>query len=262
MDRLKELAPIDGFNKKLLEEADRIIDMADNENVLLRILGSIAFRIHCPKYVHYLDRLDRKLTDLDFASYSAHRNKVEKLLADMGYVTQSYVSMAAATIGRSIYWRSDNKELKVDIFWDRLSMNHTVSFLQRLEFDKPTIPLSEMLQEKLQIVQLNLKDVKDTIILLLEHRVATDSSDKETIDLSSILKQASSDWGYYYTFTTNLRKIRDVLQETDVLSDQEKSVVDGKIAMIADALESVSKSLSWKLRAKVGPKTKWYNEVQ
>ena len=257
-----ELAPVDDFNKKLLGEANRIIETAEKKNVLLRILGSIAFRLHCSKYVDYLDRMDRKLTDLDFASYSSQRNKIENLLAELGYVTQSYALVAVATLGRSIYWRSDNKEVKVDIFWDRLSMNHTVNFLKRLEFDKPTIPLTEMLQEKLQIVQLNLKDVKDTTILLLEHEIATDSSDRETIDLSPVLKQASSEWGYYYTFTTNLSKIRDVLHEMNVLSDKEKSVVENKIATIMDALEAVPKSLSWKLRAKVGPKTKWYNEVQ
>jgi hypothetical protein len=250
------------INRKLSNEANRIIQRANQDGVILRLLGSIAFRLHCPKYVDRLDMMDRQLTDIDFASYSSERDKVEKLLISLGYMTQSYVLVATATLGRSIYWRGDDKELKTDIFWDRLNMNHTIDFKGRLELDNPTIPLSELLQEKLQIVKLNLKDVKDTIVLLLEHEVAKGSSDIETIDLAPILENVSGDWGYYYTFTMNLKKIRDHLHQQGILSEQEKSIVDGKIAFILEAIESAPKSLRWKMRAKVGPSKKWYNEVE
>lgn len=259
---LLSLPQTDDFNKRLLDEANRITDHADRRNVTLRLLGSIAFRLHCPKFVHYLDRLDRKLTDVDFASYTKERESVEKILSDLGYVTQSYALIAAATLGRSIYWKSDDKELKVDIFWDRLSMNHTINFERRLELDKPTIPLSEMLQEKLQIVKLNMKDVKDTVVLLLEHDVTKNGDDREKVDLAPILKQASNDWGYYYTFTLNLSKIREHLQGMDVFSAQERATIDESLAKILESLETVPKSLAWKLRARVGSKTKWYNEVE
>jgi len=250
------------INRPLLEEAERILSLANERHIILRIMGSIAFRMHCPRFVKYLDRMERKLTDVDFASYSRERDKVEKLLGRLGYVTQSYVSVAAAGLGRSIYWRPDNKDLKVDVFWDRLAMNHTIDFEGRLECDAPTLPLSELLQEKLQIVQLNLKDVKDTIVLLLEHEIAEKSNDREIIDLRPILKETSSDWGYYYTFTMNLQRIRGVLRESEYLSDSDRAVVDQRIGSMIDAIERVPKSLSWKLRARVGAKTKWYQEVQ
>ncbi len=257
MSRLAE-----DFNRKLSDEANRIIQHADERNVTLRLLGSIAFRLHCPKYVHYLDLMDRQLTDIDFASYSDERPKIEELLRELGYTTQSYVLVAASAFGRSIYWREDDKEIKTDIFWDRLSMNHTIDFKGRLELDRPTIPLSELLQEKLQIVKLNLKDVKDTIVLLLEHEAAEETNDRETIDLSPVLRNVAADWGYYYTFSMNLKKIRELLHQSDTLSEREKSTVDGRIAAILDAFESVPKSLRWKMRAKVGPSRKWYNEVE
>lgn len=250
------------LNGRLYDEANRIIDRANEKGVTLRLLGSIAFRLHCPKYAHYLDMMNRQLTDIDFASYSSERPKVEDILTRLGYTTQSYVLVAAATLGRSLYWRADDKEIKTDIFWDRLSMNHTIDFKGRLERDNPTIPLSELLQEKLQIVKLDMKDVKDTIVLLLEHEVAKNSRDRETIDLSPILQNVSSDWGYYYTFSTNLKKIREILSESTVLSEQEKAIVDGRMAKMLDAFEEVPKSLRWKMRAKVGPSRKWYNEVE
>jgi hypothetical protein len=252
----------DDLSNRLLKEATRIINAANEKNVTLRLLGSIAFRYHCPKYVKYLDLMDRKLTDLDFASYSTERDEVEKVLAEMGYTTQSYVLIAAVGLGRSLYWNEKDKELKVDIFWDRLKMNHTIDFAGRLELDNPTIPLSELLQEKLQIVMLNAKDVKDSIVLLLEHEVKDRSHDKEVIDIAPILQKASTDWGYCYTFTTNLKRIQDHLREMNMLSEQEKSTVSERISTILTAFENVPKSLPWKLRARVGAKKKWYMEVQ
>lgn len=250
------------INQKLSAEADRIVQIASDKNVTLRLLGSIAFRIHCPKYVHYLDMMERQLTDIDFASYSKEKSKVEKLLDELGYTTQSYVLVAAAAFGRSIYWKRDDKELKVDIFWDRLSMNHTVDFSGRLEQDRPTIPLSEMLQEKLQIVKLNLKDVKDTIVLLLEHDLSKGSENPDTVDLTPMLENVSNDWGYYYTFSINLKKIKDLLPEQQMLTAEEKATVEKRITTLLEAFEKAPKSLRWKLRAKVGPSSKWYTEVE
>jgi hypothetical protein len=252
----------DDLNKRLLNEASRIINTANEKNVTLRLLGSIAFRYHCPKYVEYLDLMDRKLTDLDFASYSTERDEVEKLFTEMGYTTQSYVLIAAVGLGRSLYWKEKDKELKADIFWDRLQMNHTIDFANRLEFDNPTIPLSELLQEKLQIVKFNAKDMKDSIVLLLEHEVKDGSRDTEIIDIAPILQKASRDWGYYYTFTMNLERIREYVRDMDVLSEQEKSAVREKISTILMAFENAPKSLPWKLRARVGANKKWYMEVQ
>jgi hypothetical protein len=250
------------LDERLMVEAERIIRKADEENIILRLMGAIAFRLHCPKYICYLDTLDRRLTDIDFASYSSERSKVESLLERLGYTSQSYFHVATSFLGRSIYWKKDDKEIKVDIFWDKLLMCHEISFLNRLHLDKPTIPLSELLQEKLQIVKLNLKDVKDTIVLLLEHDVAEKSTDKEIIDLSVILEKISKDWGCYYTFSMNLKKIQDILHELDALSSEEKSIVNERITRILDAFEKVPKTTSWKLRAKIGTKKKWYNEVE
>jgi len=252
----------DDLDKKLVIEAEKIIRKAEEENIVLRLMGSIAFRLHCPRYVHYLDSLTRTLTDVDFASYSSERSKVENLLEKLEYTTQSYVQVAIATLGRSTYWKKDDTRIKVDIFWDKLKMNHDIDFSGRLELEKSTLPLSELLQEKLQIVRLNMKDVKDTVVLLLEHDVAEKSTDREIVDLSLIIERVSKDWCYYYTFSKNLKAIQDILRELETLPNEEKSIVNDRIVRILDAFERVPKSLGWKARAKIGTRKKWYNEVE
>lgn len=47
-------------------EAHRIVNAAKNEGVLLRLLGALAFSIHCPKFSYIQQMLGRSFTDIDF----------------------------------------------------------------------------------------------------------------------------------------------------------------------------------------------------
>lgn len=245
----------------LLEEYYRIVESAERRNVLLRVMGSIAFRIHCPNFSYLAERMERKLTDIDFASYTKESGKVDDLLRDLGYTTQSYVQLAVATMGRSIYWNKDRPSMHVDVFWDRLSMNHTVDFKNRLENDKPTIPLPELLQEKFQIVNINLKDVKDVIMLIREHDVSEGETGSEVIDMPGIIKVLSNDWGYCYTFTENIKKVMHLLSQFETLSEEDRHIVSTRLSKMLNAIESAPKSYKWKLRAKIGTGRIWYAEV-
>jgi alkyl sulfatase BDS1-like metallo-beta-lactamase superfamily hydrolase len=106
-----------------------------------------------------------------------------------------------------------------------------------------------------------MKDIKDTTVLLLEHE-AKENDGKDSIDLSPILRNVSTDWGYYYTFSTNLKKIQEYLQNFDMLTPEEKATVDKRIAVMLEAFEAAPKSMKWKMRAKIGPSRKWYTEVE
>ncbi|HXX72769.1 MAG TPA: hypothetical protein VEI80_03670 [Candidatus Acidoferrales bacterium] len=53
---------------EFLEEVNRILDAAKTERVLLRLLGALAFHIHCPKFSYMQEMLGRTFTDIDFAS--------------------------------------------------------------------------------------------------------------------------------------------------------------------------------------------------
>ncbi len=72
----------------------------------------------------------------------------------------------------------------------------------------------------------------------------------------------SKDWGFYYTFTTNMNKLRDSLSRYDVLSAEDRNDITSKIGKILEHVESKPKSLGWKMRARSGTKVKWYNDVE
>jgi hypothetical protein len=251
------LEPLSDF----LEEAQRVVSAADEKRLTLRILGATAFRLHCPASVPIHVAMGRTLSDLDFAGYRKDRSQIESLLENLGY--QVHASALVVTQGllpdRAFYYDTRNKRI-VDAFFDHLEMCHTIEFRGRLEVDYPTIPLADLLLEKLQIVKLNIKDMKDAILLLLEHPVG--DSDKETVNSHYIAKLMAADWGFYYTATTNLGKISSYLATVLQLSQEQRSLVASRVKELISAIENNPKTFQWKARARIGTRRKWYNDVE
>jgi len=241
-----------------VSRATSIVNTAEEKGVKLRLLGAIAFRIHCPRYEHLHVGLGRSISDLDFIGYSKQKGQIEKLFLELGY-TKRPPSLVTAYSLREIYL-PPSQDFVIDVFFDKLQMSHDIDFKNRLEVDSPTIPLAELLLQKLQIVKLAEKDVKDVIVLMREHEIG--NNDKETINLSHVSKMLANDWGLYYTATTNLSKIAGLLNSFDQLGDADKLDTKGKLEKTLQSIESEPKSFSWKMRARVGTSKKWYREVE
>ena len=166
----------------------------------------------------------------------------------------------ARVLNRYIF-NHEEKKIRADVFFDELRMTHRVPFKGRLELSYPTISLADLLLEKLQIVRLTMKDIKDVIVLLREHEI--NGEGQEVIDIKYIAWLLSHSWGFYYTVLTNLKKIRDMFLETiPVLKEEDKVDLKRKINLIIDRIIKEPKSIKWKLRAKIGTKKKWYEEVE
>ncbi|MFW9800538.1 MAG: hypothetical protein ACFFD9_08880 [Candidatus Thorarchaeota archaeon] len=240
-----------------VEEALRIIEEADKEGIVLRLMGAIAIRLHSPSFAHLHQELRREITDIDFVAYEKQSTKIEKFFQSQGY-TRRLLSFSFAMGGRMIFL-NDATGLHVDVFLDRLEMCHKIEFKKRLEIDKPTIPLAELLLQKMQIVKISEKDIIDTTMLVREHDIG--NTDEDMINASYISEILSKDWGFYYTVTTNLAKVVSLMNDFEVLEEQDKQVITKRIEEILHAIESKPKSRGWKMRARVGTSKKWYKEV-
>jgi len=240
-----------------IEEALRVIKLADERNLTLRVIGATAIRLHCPTHTPLHKKLNREISDLDFVGYTKQGSKIAKLLEENGYEKRALRPSYGLEM-RHIYL-DDKNNRTVDIFLDKMLMCHTIDFSNRLEIDYPTIPLAELLLTKIQIVNFTEKDLKDTVVLLREHDVG--KKDSGTINSDRIAEVMSNDWGFYYTATTNLKKIRDLLPTLNPLKKEDVENVEAKINQILDGIEKRQKSFKWKMRARVGTKKKWYTEV-
>lgn len=241
--------------EQAIEEARRIIKSAEERGIVLRTIGAVAFRIHCPKSSDLYSTLKRELTDIDFVAEQKHASKIDKLFADLGWELKFGRLMY---YDRKIYENRASK-LKADVFFDKLRMNHTIDLRSRLSIDHLTISVADLFLEKMQIVKINEKDVKDSIVLLREHEVG--DGDKEILNIRYAANLLGQDWGLYYTVTENLKKVKYFLNTYPYLAEQGKADVTSKIEKILRAVEDEPKSLGWKMRAKVGAKKKWYTEV-
>jgi hypothetical protein len=201
--------------------------------------------------------MGRRYTDIDFAAYRKQTKEIRVLMAGLGYQENREVFIVS-TGDRAIFERQEIG-IHIDVFFDKLSFSHEILWSNRLEVDNPSIPLAEMLLEKMQIVQINEKDIIDTIMLLLEHPIG--DQDKETINIKYIAGLCSTDWGLWRTTTMNLEKVAKLAQGYSQLTPEQKEQVATQVNAALASMEQEPKSMAWRLRARVGDRRKWYKDV-
>ncbi len=242
---------------KFENELKQIIQRSQEANILMRVIGSLAFQMHCPQFGFLQQAMGRAYTDIDFAAYGKQAKQIGAVMTSMGYVEQREVYISSEG-DRAIYDKPA-AGLHVDVFYEKLDFCHTIYWKDRLEVDSPTIPLAELLLEKMQIVKINEKDIVDTIMLLLEHPIG--DNDNETINAGLVAKLCANDWGLWRTSTMNLDKVRVLAQGYSQLTDEQKLRVNEQVDLVLKRLDDEPKPLAWKMRNQVGDRVKWYKDV-
>jgi hypothetical protein len=264
-----------------IRESEGIVNAAQKESVTLRIIGGLGIAIHsqqCSEFAKNLDRTGtgavkgQEYSDLDFMSYRKHRDRVKELFDKIGYVKRR-ATLSSAASERQIYYHPKGW-FCADVFFDQLLVaNHPIDFRGRLELDYPTITVTDMLLEKVQMWEaFGVKDLKDCLLLLRAHDIK-EQNEKESIDAHYIAKVLAQDWGFWYTATTNLQNIKRFMSELDklgadaqinaaLIANTERSDINEKINALLASIETEPKSFGWKMRAKVGTKRQWYNHVE
>ena len=62
------------------------------------------------------------------------------------------------------------------------------------------------------------------------------------------------DWGLWRTITRNLETLRDRVEAYEV----DREAVSSRVTLILERIETEPKSRSWRVRAKVGERKRWY----
>jgi hypothetical protein len=134
-------------------------------------------------------------------------------------------------------------------------MCHELDLDGRLDLVPLTLAPADLLLTKLQIVELNQKDLIDIVSLLHLCEVG-DHARSDTIDVPRLAVVTGGDWGWYTTVNDNLGRVAPAAGE--FLSEGEAAVVAGRVEAIRQAIEGAPKSLAWKLRSRVGRRLQWY----
>lgn len=245
----------------VLDEALRLVELADAAGVPLRLLGGIAFAARVPTW---RVRADRPGRDIDLATDRAGRRAVTELLESQGYVADRRYNIANGH--KQLYFVDPAFGRPVDVLIDRMEMCHTFDFSGDLGSSGPTLPLADLLLSKLQVVRINRKDILDVLILLAEYPLI-DGTSAGGIEVRRITKYTSSDWGWWRTTTGNLAAIRS-FAEHDLVPGDLNVGRPNRFDPNAQALElnrlidAAPKSIGWRVRSRVGERVPWYEEPE
>jgi hypothetical protein len=253
-----------------LAESLRVVDLATDRGLLVRLMGGMAIRAHAPDWPARTRRVE---VDLDFATRGKDRGAFYELLAGEGYTADKRHN--ALFGGKQAYFVDVARKRPVDVLVDSLEMCHRFDFGDRLSKSSPTLPLAELLLSKLQIVKINRKDVLDALVLLAEHPLGPDDGAPDsrhglgTINVRRILSFTSNDWGWWRTVTGNLDTLDQYLAveltPEDLDLNNGRSVLfepGAQVAALRAAIAEAPKSTRWKLRARVGERQTWYQDPE
>jgi hypothetical protein len=272
----KETKGIKQDLSEFISEAYRIVEEASARNIHLRILGALAVYIHikddhyCIDLLNKIGRLDEKtlFTDLDLIGYSCQRKEVAKLMKNLGYIPDRMINSMFGN-KRMIFYHPNNY-YHVDIFYDKLEFSHDVIFGSdpingRLKLDYPTISLTDLVLEKLQINKINKKDLVDLLLIFLSHDISTNDNEKEFINASYIADILSDDWGFWYDATNNLNNLKNFATEIFSTYQVDENYVkkfNERINALLKIIEERPKTKKWIKRSKDGTNKIWYREVE
>ena len=234
-------------------EAERLVAKLQEQGLSIRLLGGIAVRLRCPSARHRA--LDRSYADLDFVAPKKQSKALRDALTTNGYTADRRFN--ALHGDRRLLFFDEARSRQIDIFLDTFEMCHKLVLEQRLTLHPLTLSPADLLLTKLQIVQLNVKDIQDSLALLLDFPpVEHSQSPGNELDLHSIAQICSQDWGWFTTVNDNLDRIGT--EAATFLTEDGVALVTNTIATIKRYLDVAPKSAGWRLRAVAGRRMAWY----
>jgi hypothetical protein len=231
-----------------LEAAIQIIDRAEKQGVRLRLLGGLAFKRLCPSSSD--PRYRRENKDIDLMGRREDSRQIVKIMETLGYRPRELFNKL--NLGqRLIYYDMANRR-RADLFLDEFIMCHKFNFKENILAGAYTLPITQLLMTKLQVVEKTEKEYKDLVVAFRDFEVVDDGRGIRGDEVADL---CSKDWGIYTTFWKSLESLLD---RADALDGDERARVAPRIQKLMEMMESAPKSFGWRMRARIGERTRWY----
>jgi hypothetical protein len=243
-----EVVDPEGANAKVLSLWETIHGRAREAGLPVKAIGGVAVELHARGT---LQVLAREYEDVDVVVRRQDRRAVEDLFEAIGLEAERIASPVRQR--RQIWWSSSS--LHVDVFVGRFEMCHALDLDDRLEGPEPAIAAADLLLTKLQIVELNKKDVLDAGRVLLANDLG-EADVEGTINVERLQSVLGNDWGFYTTVRDNLGQLAGALRPTSGadLADELARRADD----LAKAIEAAPKSTRFRMRGRLGRRKQWY----
>ena len=239
------------------DEAESICAGVAAAGLPARLLGGVAFWLRCPSVRS--GPFARDYADLDFAVAKPASQRFRAILEGRGYLPDKFFNgLHGAT---RLYYGAPDEQWSVDIVIDELTMSHRLDLRGQLDGPGPTLSPADLLLTKLQVWEINRKDLGDAACLLADHGLAEGPATASTagadeISLARVTAVLGADWGFCHTAERNLGKVAE-LAATEPPPGAGHDVA-AQVGAIQAAIEAAPKSRSWRMRSRIGERVKWY----
>jgi len=230
-----------------------LVATAATASIPVRLIGGVAIWVRASPAARAA--LGRDYPDIDLVAHKRQSRALRTVLEDGGYHPERVFN---ATHGaRRLLYHSPDGRWQVDVFLDTFEMSHTLDLGARLDTEPETLAATELLLTKLQIAEVNAKDISDTAMLLWDHEPVPGADGPQRLNLAQLARVCGADWGLYTTVTDNLAACSSQLGQL-VADESARATIQERIEIIRKGLDAAPKSLAWRMRAKVGRRVRWY----
>ncbi len=234
-------------------EAVATVQEANRRGLPLKLLGGQAVRLLCPQFPHRT----RSGQDMDFASVSSAQHAVMSFFGELGFVGDQRFNLLHGH--RQMFFRTADGSASIDVVVDELHMCHVLNFRNRIDRMPYTLDVTDLLLTKLQIVELNRKDIHDIVHLLSAYEIREDE-EPAGVSLPRIGEIVGQDWGWWRTVTGNLIRIRELIggELRSLIPEARGFEPSEQLGRLHAFCQQTPKSLKWKIRSRVGERVQWY----
>ncbi|MGC9208497.1 MAG: hypothetical protein ACP5GH_01385 [Nitrososphaeria archaeon] len=241
---------------ELLDEALKIIKIAQNNGITIRLFGGLAiYYLLKEKNNSFFSiyssarKADSEsfFGDIDFVAYSKQSKMINDLFLNQLKFEKDKVINSLFGDKRRIYYHP-YELYHIDIFFDKLEFNHKIDIQNRLEMSYPTLNFADLLLSKLQVHYITQKDIIDLQGLIA---IAHDIQEPWKERVYQIL---SDDWGFYYDAVNNLKA---ALSYTETLNEE----LQVALTQIINEIINTPKTKNWIKRSKTGTNKKWWDDA-
>jgi len=243
------------WTERLLDEGRQLVLQAEQQGLAAKLLGGVGIRLLLGD--RFDPAFDRPLQDIDLIVRRRDARRLEALIAARAWEPARQFN--ALNGARRLLFRESAGDAQIDVFVEVFEMCHALPLANNLRWPGPSLPATDLLMTKLQIVHLNEKDRDDCYALLFGSALGAD--DPAAIDPVRIAQMTAGDWGLHHTVELNLVRLRANLDARPLPSGG-AATISAAIGTLADAIDAEPKSRAWRLRARIGERKVWYDEPE
>jgi hypothetical protein len=234
-------------------EARQVLATCSAHSASARLIGGLAVALH--QHVATPVELQRSYADIDIVIGRKDGRAAKTALLELGYLPNERFNALRGDRRLLFYDTVNGRQL--DVFVGTFDMCHKLDLSGRLTLLPDTLSIADLFLTKLQIVEINTKDLVDVAQLLRNHKLSRgDEAGRDELSLDRLCAVTSGEWGWYTTLSDNLAKTAAFAR--DALAGPDQAAVTERTQAIQQAIDEQPKPLRWKARARIGRHAPWY----